>query len=628
MSIRKWTAIGLAGTAAILAITMLPNDRERVTEREHTAAPTPRQEQQLKQMMLQQDLDATSHLARLDARRHLRLLTKNFENTPMAAANETRKIQKTHAQLLEVIHVRNSATDTRIKQDGFKANGENRTTINMYIKLAKKAIQQGKPYESPSFPEHKPLYFVVAEPCSKPNQGVIGIFSMDIMAKVQNHQQKNLRLIPYPKEGRFKVESVHTDTLQDIKVRTGHDNEKASHFYENEIVVTFHAPPSVGDLSTIRKDLHCGEGQKIGNTYIFHSDNKSMHELAAYFKKKWKPKYVEPHYLYLTNEQTSISEQGSEGINSETPNDLLYSDYQWNLPITKTNLGWRLSKGNGDVVVAVIDTGVDLDHPDLQGRVLSGYNVINPQERPMDDVGHGTHVAGIISAQVNNEEGIAGMTWNTKILPVKALDASGSGTTYSVAQGIIWATDKGAKVINLSLGNYADAQFLHEAIKYAYDRDVVVIGATGNDNTERPGYPAAYPEVLSVSATDSAMKRASFSNYGDYVDVMAPGQSIASTYPNNQYAALSGTSMATPHVAALAALIRSVNPDLRNTEVMEIIRKNVTDLGSPGHDKYFGYGQIDVYSALQAAGGGQAPLQLWPQYTESKLNDLKKSYVK
>lgn len=320
--------------------------------------------------------------------------------------------------------------------------------------------------------------------------------------------------------------------------------------------------------------------------------------------------------MYLTNETAPSADP------PEIPNDLLFSEYQWNLPITETNRGWKLSKGSNDVIVGVVDTGVDLSHPDLKGRLLKGYNVIAPDEEPIDDVGHGTHVAGIISANVNNGEGIAGMMWGGKILPVKALDKSGSGTTYSVAQGIIWAADNGAKVINLSLGNYADAQFLHEAIKYAYDKDVVLVAATGNDNTERPGYPAAYPEVLSVSATDYNLNKASFSNYGDYVDVVAPGESIASTYPDNQYAALSGTSMASPHVAALAALIRSVNPELRNTEVMDIIRNNVIDLGDPGYDNLYGNGQIDVYAALEAAGGGAAPLQLWPQHIDQRLKRL------
>jgi subtilisin family serine protease len=183
-----------------------------------------------------------------------------------------------------------------------------------------------------------------------------------------------------------------------------------------------------------------------------------------------------------------------------------------------------------------------------------------------------------------------------------------------VAQGIIWAADHGAKVINMSLGNYADANFLHDAIKYAYDKDVVLIAASGNDNTEKPGYPAAYPEVFAVAAIDSKKSKASFSNYGEYIDVAAPGVSIASTYPKNQYAALSGTSMASPHVTALAALIRSVNPLLKNTEVMDIMRQTATDLGPEGKDNYFGHGQIDVVKALKAAEQSRGSLGFWYQW--------------
>lgn len=289
-----------------------------------------------------------------------------------------------------------------------------------------------------------------------------------------------------------------------------------------------------------------------------------------------------------------------------TPNDSLYRRYQWNLPLIETEAGWNVTKGSQDVIVAVVDTGVDLNHSDLKNQLISGHNVVNPNAQPLDDVGHGTHVAGVIGALVNNNLGVAGMSWYNRIMPVKVLDQSGAGSTYAVAQGIIWATDHGAKVINMSLGNYADAQFLHDAIKYAYDRDVVLIAASGNDNTERPGYPAAYPEVFAVAAADSNKAKASFSNYGDYIDVAAPGVSIASTYPNNQYAALSGTSMASPHVTALAALIRSANPSLKNTEVMQLMRDTAMDIGPSGKDKYFGYGLIDVVAALKAAGGQAA----------------------
>jgi len=261
---------------------------------------------------------------------------------------------------------------------------------------------------------------------------------------------------------------------------------------------------------------------------------------------------------------------------------------------------------------------VDLTHPDLSDHLIPGYNIVDDNTQPQDDVGHGTHVAGVISAIVNNNRGVAGMTWMNPVLPVKVLDSSGAGSTYAVARGVIWATDHGAKVINMSLGNYADANFLHDAVKYAFDHDVVLIAASGNDNTDKPGYPAAYPEVLAVAATDSDKNKAPFSNYGDYIDVAAPGVNIASTFPDNQYAALSGTSMASPHVTALAALIRSANPSLKNTEVMDIIRKSAQDLGPNGKDPYYGYGQIDVENALRLALGQQiekaSPGSFWSEW--------------
>jgi subtilisin family serine protease len=341
-------------------------------------------------------------------------------------------------------------------------------------------------------------------------------------------------------------------------------------------------------------------------------------QLLRHFKNKKEIEFAEPHYIYVTNEEQV----------ELIPNDELFSDYQWNLPIIHTLEGWKVSRGSEDVIVAVIDTGVDLQHSDLQGHLTEGYNVVNDTGSPADDVGHGTHVAGVIAALVNNQEGIAGMSWHNKIMPVKVLDNTGAGSTYDVARGIIWAVDHGAKVINLSLGNYAEAEFLHDAIRYAYERDVVLVAATGNDNTSDPGYPAAYPEVLAVSATDAAQERAFFSNYGEYIDVVAPGVNIASTYPGNQYAALSGTSMASPHVAALAAMIRSVNPQLSSQEVTDIIRKTASDMGPQGKDDYFGYGQINVQKALEYAISGKNAVRIessagWQHWLAEKLESIR-----
>ncbi|KAF9115022.1 hypothetical protein BGX30_006420, partial [Mortierella sp. GBA39] len=339
-------------------------------------------------------------------------------------------------------------------------------------RLSKQQVKNHQMYQSPSFKMAGKQYFVIAEPSAKSNQSVIALMNQKILLDVENHQKKNLRLIPYPREGKFKVESVHADTLRDLTVKTGHDNENASHFYENEIVVRFRQDPSPDEMNRIKGDVKAESARKLGYAYVFRSSTMDYSQLK----------------------------------------------YQWNLPAIETNQGWDLSKGSNDVIVGIVDTGADINHPDLQGQLLSGYNVVDPGSDPLDDVGHGTHVAGIIGAVVNNNEGVAGISWYNKILPVKALDKSGSGTTYSVSEGIIWAADHGAKVINLSLGNYADSQFLHDAVRYAYDKDVVLVSAAGNDNTERPGFPAAYPEVLAVAATDANMKKASYSNYGDYID--------------------------------------------------------------------------------------------------------------
>ncbi|TCL45811.1 subtilase family protein [Thermolongibacillus altinsuensis] len=195
-------------------------------------------------------------------------------------------------------------------------------------------------------------------------------------------------------------------------------------------------------------------------------------------------------------------------------------------------------------------------------------------------------------------------------MPIKVLNSEGYGSSFDVAKGIIWAVDHGARVINLSLGNYQPSELLQEAVRYAYDRDVVLIAASGNDYSAQPSFPAAYPEVLSVGAVNPDGSLAEFSNYGDYLDVVAPGTEIPSTFVHNRYAALSGTSMAAPHVTALAGLIRSLNPNLTNTEVIDIINKSTIDLGVPGKDVLFGNGLINIYKAMQFANKGNKAFPL------------------
>ncbi|MUG64619.1 S8 family serine peptidase [Paenibacillus campinasensis] len=632
-----WTIAGISATVGILMFFLYtpgapgtPGPRQAAQE--EPRAVTPHQEQTIKQSTVHNDILATDRLNRQDARQHLRAMANNSQlRKPGQIQSYAAKEQRTHPHFVQVKWFQldsNQATDVNGKLPQLKP--QDQELINHHFKKARQKLKRGEAYESPKFTVGGQPYVIVAEPSADRKIGAAALINEAVLQKVSHHQKRNLRLIPYPKEGKFRVESIHADTLRDITVKTGHDNEKASHFYENEIVVSFRNPPSEQELEAISKDIDCGKPRKLGYAYVFRSNRLDYKGLRQYFEKKWQPKYTEPHYIYLTNDLPRQSANSGTGANNSEmvniPNDILFSEYQWNLPAIETNRGWDLSKGSEDVIIAVIDTGVDLNHTDLDGQFVEGYNVVDPEQQPMDDVGHGTHVAGIIGALVNNGEGVAGISWYNKIMPVKALDASGTGTTYAVAEGIIWATDHGAKVINMSLGNYADSQFLHEAVKYAYDRDVVLIAASGNDNTERPGFPAAYPEVLAVAATDANMNRAEYSNYGDYIDIAAPGTNIASTFPGNQYAALSGTSMASPHAAAMAGLLRSLNPELTNREVMELMTTYTIDLGNRGRDKYYGSGQIDIYEALNAAAGNsQTPVQLWPQNViNSLLEELRR----
>ena len=292
---------------------------------------------------------------------------------------------------------------------------------------------------------------------------------------------------------------------------------------------------------------------------------------------------------------------------------------QWNLDRIHAPAAWERSTGAG-VVIAVIDTGVEGTHPDLRGHVLTGYDAIAGVEGgDVDDNGHGTHVAGIAAALTGNGRGIAGVAPDARILPVKVLDADGGGYTSDTAEGIVWAVDNGAQVINLSLGADTPTAAEEAAVGYARENGVTVVAAAGNERTEGSptSYPAAYDGVIAVAATDSSDRVAYYSNRGDYVDVAAPGSSIVSTYPSElvedadpmagpvDYGRLSGTSMAAPHVAAVAALLKSYRPGLTPDGIEEALEGSAVDLGPAGFDDDHGYGRVDAAAAIEAAGGGE-----------------------
>jgi len=253
-----------------------------------------------------------------------------------------------------------------------------------------------------------------------------------------------------------------------------------------------------------------------------------------------------------------------------------------------------------DVVVAVLDTGVDASHPELEGRVLEGWDSMNPQGKgTRDPNGHGTHVAGIIAATSNNGVGVAGIAPQVSILPVRVLDSSGNGDDDELALGIIWAADQGADVLNISIGGAVPSDLLEGALDYALNKGAVVVVASGNDAMvgNKPSYPGAYPQVLTVGATDSTDKRAAFSNTGSYVDISAPGSWIRSTWPGGRYQWSSGTSMATPFVAGSAALLISAGKG-SGAEVTSLLKSSAYDLGPAGRDDQFGEGLVNPLRAL------------------------------
>lgn len=228
----------------------------------------------------------------------------------------------------------------------------------------------------------------------------------------------------------------------------------------------------------------------------------------------------------------------------------------WNITAFNLPDAWKHTQGQG-VKIAVLDTGCDLDHPDLDGNLLPGMNFVNPGQPPNDGNGHGTHVIGTICAE-NNDIGVVGVAPKTKVIPVKVLDDSGNGNLLNVAKGIRWAADQGVDFISMSLGAPVPVQQVRKAIQYAAKKGAVCFVAAGNaGNTKEVFYPANYPETIAIGAINKFHNRANFSNTGNNLDFMAPGVDIFSTVPDNWYAALSGTSMAQPFACGVAALLLS-----------------------------------------------------------------------
>jgi thermitase len=277
-----------------------------------------------------------------------------------------------------------------------------------------------------------------------------------------------------------------------------------------------------------------------------------------------------------------------------TPNDPSFLGQQYGPQIIQCQPAWDVNQGSSSVIIAIVDTGINLSHVDLSGKIVAGWDFVNNDADASDDNGHGTHCAGISAAKTNNAVGIAGVGFNCWLMPVKVLNSGGSGTWANVAAGIDFAKNNGAHVISMSLGGTGTSATVQTAVDGAWNANKLVVAAAGNSNTTTQFYPAAYPNCIAVASTTSTDQRSSFSNYGaSWVDVAAPGSDIYSTYGSG-YSNLSGTSMACPHVAGLGGLLWAHLGTNTNVAVIrQRIEQNCDPVGN-----FVAWGRINAYRAL------------------------------
>lgn len=378
------------------------------------------------------------------------------------------------------------------------------------------------------------------------------------------------------------------------------------------VVVKFKEGVSLQKTTAAIADLGTtliSKNETLGFQELAIPAGKSVEEMVEAFKARPDVEYAEPNYIAHA---------------FMVPNDPYYS-YQWHFPLINMPSAWDQSSGSG-VVVAVIDCGVAYENygvyyqaPDLAGtNFVAGYDFVNNDSHPNDDCGHGTHVTGTIAQTTNNSLGVAGIAYNCSIMPIKVLDASGNGSYTAIANGITFAMNNGAKVINMSLGGTYNSSTVQSAVVAAYNAGVTIVCAAGNAGTSTPQYPAAYTQCISVSAVRYDKTYTWYTSYGSTIDICAPGGDLnvdqngdgyvdgvlqqthdGSNYGTFGYYFYEGTSMACPHVAAVAALLIAKNGGSMTPDAVRAALQNTADdLGAAGWDQYYGYGLVDPVGAL------------------------------
>jgi len=390
-----------------------------------------------------------------------------------------------------------------------------------------------------------------------------------------------------------------------ISIADPKTNRKVS-VVANEILVKFKPDVEQQTINKINKNfgVEVKKKHRIKNLYRLKiAPSETINDMVEKYRKNPDVEFAIPNYI-------------RRAFTTDT-----YFNQQWGIEIIKAPQAWNIETGKDSVVIAILDTGVDYDHEDLAENMWKdsngyyGRDFVNGDDDPYDDHedplgrhSHGTHCAGIAAAVTNNGAGIAGVSWESRIMAVKVLDKNGNLLDLGdELDGIDYAVKEGANIISMSFGtiDYPPTPIKEErdAINDAFNKGCLLVAASGNDNEPYVSYPAAYENVIAVGASDNNDNRCNFSNYGTELEVVAPGNEILSTFRvvKGTYGYSSGTSMATPFVAGLAALIWSHNPGLTNSDVRDIIRSSADDVGSEGWDKYTGYGRINAEEALSLA---------------------------
>ncbi|WP_426161560.1 S8 family serine peptidase [Pseudoduganella sp. R-34] len=360
-------------------------------------------------------------------------------------------------------------------------------------------------------------------------------------------------------------------------------------FAPGRILVEPQAGLTADEFAKDLKGHGAGKAQKLGQSNIHIIDVPHGSERAIANKLKHNP-----HFKFAELDQRVEV--------SATTNDP-YLGSEWHIGKIGASAAWDKTQG-GNITIAILDSGVDASHPDFSGRLVAGYNTYDNNTNTADVCGHGTKAAGSAAAASNNAIGVAGVAGQARIMPVR-IAYNNSGTCYAyfstMASGVTWAADHGARVVNISYANVPTSSAVQSAANYLKGKGGLLFVSAGNYNRDEGFTPT--DTMIPVSATDSADNRASFSSYGAFVALSAPGAGIYTTVQGGGYGAVNGTSFASPVAAAVAALVMSANPSLSADQVKSILFTTAVDLGTAGRDIYFGYGRVNASAAVAKAAG-------------------------